>query len=43
MTRSSSLRDLVIDGQVHDGLTPDGSEQAGCFFERFFARWPVRL
>ncbi len=42
-TRSSSLRDLAIDGQVDDGLTPDGPEQSCCFFECLSARWPVRL
>ena len=36
-------RDLTIDGQVDDGLTPDGSEQWDFFFECLFARWAVGL
>ena len=38
-----SLRDLAIDGEVDDGLTPDGPEQPGRLFERLFARRAVGL
>ena len=42
-TRSSSLRDLAIDGEVDDGLTADGPEEASRFFEGLSARRTVRL